>query len=83
MTRRLAWLGAGAMVALLAGCGGRADLRPVAGRTLPVAPYGRAERPVAAELLSPPPQARPGRAVELRQKSEPRLDDPFDLPPQE
>jgi hypothetical protein len=65
----------------LAGCGSRTDLTPQAGHQLPVAPYGRADRPTTAELLARPPQLAPERTVELRRKSEERADDPFDLPP--
>ena len=74
------------MLALLAGlsaCGQKADLQPVAGKELPVAPYGREERLTAKALLVPPPQAMPERSVELRKRSEEREDDPFDLPPTE
>lgn len=67
---------------LLAGCGQMRDLTPPPGRSLPVAPYGREDRPTAAELLEPPPQAAPERSVELRRRSEERADDPFDLPPE-
>jgi hypothetical protein len=67
----------------LAACGQKADLKPVAGRELPVAPYGREERQSATALLDPPPQAAPERSVELRKRSEEREDDPFDLPPAE
>ena len=66
----------------LGGCGARTDLKPKVGHTLPVAAYGRHDPPTSAELLIPTPQARPGRNVELRLKSEVRADDPFDLPPQ-
>lgn len=69
--------------ALLAACGQRADLRPPEGERLPVAPYGREDRPEAEELLELPPQAAPERSVELRRRSEEREDDPFDLPPEE
>jgi hypothetical protein len=69
-----------ALLALCA-CGVRTDLKPQAGKSLPPAPYGRAERPTAAELLTPPPQAAPERSIELRERSEERADDPFDLPP--
>jgi hypothetical protein len=69
-----------ALLALCA-CGVRTDLKPQAGNTLPPAPYGREARPTAAELLSPPPQAAPERSIELRERSEERADDPFDLPP--
>lgn len=67
----------------LAACGQRAELRPAPGHTLPVAPYGRGDRPTAEDLLVPQPQASPERSVELRQRSEKRADDPFDLPPAE
>ncbi len=71
------------LVLALAACGQRADLRPVKGAQLPVAPYGSAERKSADQLLKPPAQAVPERSVELRKRSEERADDPFDLPPQE
>lgn len=67
----------------LAACGQKTDLAPPPGKALPIAPYGREERPAAEELLMPPPQAAPERSVELRRRSEPREDDPFDLPPSE
>ena len=65
----------------LAACGSRADLKPQAGKALPVAPLGRADRPTADELLVRSQQAAPARNVELRTRSEEREDDPFDLPP--
>jgi hypothetical protein len=67
----------------LAGCGVRADLKPKAGKELPVAPYGRDTRPSSAQLLETTPQAAPERSVELRKRSEERADDPFALPPKE
>jgi hypothetical protein len=67
---------------LLAGCAQKKDLRPIAGRPLPQAPYGSDHQPSAAELVKPDPQAAPQRSVELRTKSEERQDDPFDLPPE-
>ena len=78
MSRRIAAL---ALVVALAACGSRADLKPQAGKALPVAPLGRADRPTADELLVRPQQAAPARNVELRTRSEERADDPFDLPP--
>jgi len=74
-----------AVAALLAlsACGAQQALKPVAGKTLPVAPYGRADQPKSTELLGLGPQARPGRNVELHTRSEARTDDPFDLPPPE
>lgn len=72
----------GALVAL-SGCGQVAELKPKPGHVLPVKPYGREDTPGAGELLQPTSQQRPGRNVELHTRSEPRADDPFDLPPQE
>jgi hypothetical protein len=73
-----------ALIALLAlsACGVRTDLKPQAGKSLPPAPYGREEQPTSAELLTPRAQSAPERSIELRQRSEERKDDPFDLPPQ-
>lgn len=67
----------------LGACGQRAALVPQAGKQLPPAPYGRADRPKSAELLETPAIAIPKRSVELRTRSEKREDDPFDLPPPE
>ena len=67
----------------LSACGQKADLKPVAGGSLPVAPYGRDDQPSAEALLRTTPQAAPERSVELRKRSEERTDDPFDLPPEE
>jgi hypothetical protein len=72
-----------AVLLSLSACGVRADLKPVAGKTLPVAPYGRDDTPSSKELLAATPQAAPERSVELRKRSEERDDDPFDLPPEE
>ncbi len=80
MSRTIAAL---ALVVALAACGSRADLKPQAGKSLPVAPLGRVDRPTADELLVRPQQAAPKRNVELRTRSEEREDDPFDLPPPE
>ena len=74
---------AGAVTLALAGCGQRAELKPAKGAALPPAPYGQETRPNAAALLKTPTIAIPERSVELRTKSEPRADDPFDLPPPE
>ena len=76
--RRIAAL---ALVLGLAACGQKGDLVPPPGKSLPVAPYGRADQPSAEKLLEPPTQAAPERSVELRKRSEEREDDPFDLPP--
>lgn len=66
----------------LAACGQRADLKPLAGETLPPPPLGASEPKTPEELLKPNPQAAPERSVELRRRSEEREDDPFDLPPE-
>ncbi len=65
----------------LAACGQTQQLTPPPGETLPPAPFGRADRPSAEELLELDPLAAPERNVELRRRSEEREDDPFDLPP--
>jgi hypothetical protein len=75
-------LALGAALAL-AGCGTQGDLKPKPGHVLPMAPYGRADRPASPELLAQPSQSRPSRNVELHTRSEPRSDDAFDLPPQD
>jgi predicted small lipoprotein YifL len=67
----------------LAACGQRSALALKPGQQLPPAPYGRAEKPDAVELLEPPTVAIPERSVELRTRSEEREDDAFDLPPPE
>lgn len=71
------------MLVALAACGQRASLALKPGQQLPPAPYGRADRPAAPELLTTPTIAIPERSVELRTRSESREDDPFDLPPPE
>jgi len=65
----------------LAGCGSVGDLKPTAGRSLPVKPLMARATPTAEDLLTPPPYARPSRIDELMKRSEPRVSDPFDLPP--
>lgn len=67
---------------LLAACGQKSDLEPLAGHSLPPAPYGAAAQPDAEQLLTPDPLAAPERSVELRKRSEEREDDAFDLPPE-
>jgi len=66
----------------LGACGQTAELKPRAGGELPVAPFGSGHRPSPSKLLEPGTQAVPQRSVELRQRSEERKDDPFDLPPE-
>jgi hypothetical protein len=69
------------LIMVLAACGQKTALRPKAGESLPVAPYGREQPSSSAALLEPTAQAVPERSVELRRRSEEREDDPFDLPP--
>ena len=71
-----------ALVFALAACGTKAPLEPAAGQELPAAPYGQDYQPTADELLEPSEQAVPERNVELRERSEEREDDPYDLPPE-
>ncbi len=71
------------VLAMSAACAQKADLEPLQGETLPVAPTGASAPPTAEELLQLDPQAAPERSVELRRRSEEREDDPFDLPPPE
>ena len=65
----------------LAGCGKVGELKPAPGASLPVKPLMARTTPTAEDLLMPPPYARPDRIDELMKRSEPRLSDPFDLPP--
>lgn len=71
------------LILALAACGQRTGLSLTPGQEPPPAPYGRAEKPEATELLELPTLAIPERSVELRTRSEEREDDPFDLPPPE
>ena len=82
MTRPPLLLAPLALLLLLAACGAQKDLEPQAGRALPPPPFGRADSPTPEELLVPNTEAVPVRTVELRQQSEERADDPFDLPPE-
>lgn len=66
---------------LLAGCGASRGLKPAPGEHLPPAPYGDTKPLTPNELLTPEPQARPGRSDELLRNSEERRSDDFDLPP--
>lgn len=71
-----------AMLMFLGACGTVSPLEPAAGEQLPPAPYGQEYQPTADELLEPSEQAVPQRNVELRERSEERKDDPYDLPPE-
>ena len=64
-----------------ASCGGRSDLQPQAGKSLPQKPALAARELTAEELLELPPQADPRRVDELNKRGEKREPDRFDLPP--
>lgn len=70
-----------AAVAALAACGREAELKPAPGQPMPVKPLMARTTPTVDELLTVPSYARPGRVDELVKKSQPRPQDPFDLPP--
>ncbi len=65
----------------LGGCGRVAELEPAPGHALPVKPAMAKETPTAAQLLAPPSYTRPVRIDDLIRRSEPRAQDPFNLPP--
>lgn len=66
---------------LVAGCGRVADLQPAPGRPLPVKPLMARTTPTPEDLLAVPAYARADRLDELMKRSEPRPQDPFNLPP--
>src|ERR1700760_1792236 len=70
-----------AAAVVLAGCGRQVDLRPASGEALPVKPMMAKTTPTPAQLLALPTYAKPDRVDELMKRSEPRAQDPFDLPP--
>ena len=65
----------------IAACGRVAELKPAAGKALPVKPLMARVTPTPQDLLAAPPYARPLRVDELVRRSQPRPSDPFDLPP--
>ena len=65
----------------MAGCGRVAELQPKPGHALPVKPAMARATPTVEQLLTPPTYARPDRVDELVKRSQPRANDPFDLPP--
>ncbi|HEX7851836.1 MAG TPA: hypothetical protein VF485_19040 [Sphingomonas sp.] len=69
------------LVLALSACGAARDLKPAAGKPLPVAPYGATATPTPTQLLTASGQARPGRSDELLTSSEERKGNEFDLPP--
>jgi hypothetical protein len=70
-----------AVTLLLSGCGGRVQLTPKAGKSLPIKPEGAATVPTPEALMTPSTQAVPKRSDEQLKRSEKRQDDKFDLPP--
>lgn len=78
MTKQIIFL---ATALLLAACGNQQKLTPPTGTSLPPRPAMAPTTPTAAQLLTPAPTIRPTRSDELLTKSQPRADDPFDLPP--
>lgn len=74
------FLGFAALLALAA-CGRVDDLKPAPGQALPVKPLMARATPTPNELLAVPPFAKPDRVDELMKRSEPRKQDPFNLPP--
>lgn len=80
MTAR-AWIAAALVTAALAGCGRQVELaRKPGADPVPVA-YGADEPATAENLMTPQPQIRPVRNEDLLRRSEPRPEDPFDVPP--
>lgn len=75
-------LAVAALIAALAACGGREQLKPLKAQSLPAVPTGAPTAPTATDLVEPGTQARPERNVELLTQSRQRGDDPFDLPPE-
>jgi len=68
-------------IAMLTACGREADLQPAPGHSLPPKPMMARTTPTVDQLLTPPTTTRPNRVDELVKKSQPRPQDPFDLPP--
>jgi|SRR5690348_14062044 len=66
---------------IVASCGRQVDLRPAPGQSLPVKPLMAKATPTPQQLLRIPSYAKPDRVDELMKRSEPRSQDPFDLPP--
>ncbi|MGN6817870.1 MAG: hypothetical protein ACTHJR_04290 [Sphingomonas sp.] len=69
------------LVLALSACGAARDLKPAAGKALPVAPFGAQATPTPPQLLTASTQARPERSDELLTSSEERQGNEFDLPP--
>ncbi len=76
--KRLAVIG---LILALSACGAARDLKPLAGKALPPAPYGATATPTPNQLLTASSQARPGSSSELLTSSNERQGNEFDLPP--
>jgi hypothetical protein len=70
-----------ATAVMLAACGRQVDLKPAPGQPLPVKPLMARTTPTPNELLEIPTWAKPDRVDALSKRSEPRTQDPFNLPP--
>jgi hypothetical protein len=66
---------------MLGACGRQVDLKPATGQPLPVKPLMARTTPSPNDLLRIPAYAKPDRVDELMKRSEPRAQDPFNLPP--
>ncbi|HEY4070720.1 MAG TPA: hypothetical protein VGM04_04080 [Sphingomicrobium sp.] len=66
---------------LTVACGRVVDLQPAPGHPLPVRPLMARTTPTPNQLLTIPTYAKPDRVDELVKRSEPRPQDPFNLPP--
>ena len=78
MIKRFAMVG---LALAAASCGGRSDLQPQAGKSLPQKPALASRALTAEELLELPPQADPRRVDELNKRGDKREPDRFDMPP--
>ena len=74
------WLLLGAAALALAGCGAKRDLKWPDGKEPPKPAAAPAPR-TFEQMMTPPAVAAPDRVNEPLLKSQPRPDDPFDLPP--
>lgn len=71
-----------AVLIALGACASKGPLTPEPGESLPPTAFGARVASDAETLLDVPVEAVPTRSQELRTRSEPREDDPFDLPPE-
>lgn len=71
------------LATLITGCGGRVNLKPKEGATMPMKAEAAPAPPTVDELMTPGTQAQPKRSDEQLKRSEERREDKFDLPPPE